>query len=1010
LKEVIERHAVLRTSFDLGGYSQPLQLVHKEVEVPLHVHDVRGRSWEEQEEEIGRWMKERKGEEYELSRAPLFHIDVHVRGEDDWQFSISEHHAILDGWSVHVLLTELFNSYLARVRGETYEVRRPEGAEYRDFIAVERAVVESEEQRKYWEEKLGRCVFNKVPRIPFEKEEEGAKSHEWVVKVEEETFSRVKEVARKWALPLKSVLLAVHCKVLSVLTGQREITTGVVANGRLEERGGEDVMGVFLNTLPFTFKVRPCSWVELAREVFEVEQELQEYRRFPMAELQRMQGGRPLFETAFNFMHFHVVQGIQHVEDLKIIGDGGFIRTNFALQPHFGMNPFTGQIQLVLEFDNEELSKQQIEAIAGYYRRSLKAMGEEPEERHDHKSLLGEEERREIVEEWNETSREYEGGKCIHELVEEQAEKRPEAVALVFEGREMSYGELERRGNQVAERLREAGVGAEVLVGICMERSLEMVVSLLGVLKAGGAYVPMDPGYPEERLEYMAKDAGVRVLLTGRGTRGRVRGYEGEEICIEEEWEELGKRSGEQVASGVRGENLAYVIYTSGSTGRPKGTMLLHRNVVQLFRSTEGIYAFQADDVWTLFHSYAFDFSVWEIFGALLYGGKLVIVPGWQVRNPESFYELLCREKVTVLNQTPSAFRNLLPVVEEDSGKRNSVRWVIFGGEALQPYMLKPWFEGEQGGKLVNMYGITETTVHVTQRLMREEDLRWEGRSLVGRPLMYLQAYIVDEEGEAVPVGVAGELCIGGSGLGRGYWKRAGLTAERFIPNRFGRKGGERLYRSGDIARYGKDGTIEYLGRKDEQVKIRGYRIELGEIEAALGSHVEVKESVVVVREEGGEKRLVGYVVWKEGGGRIGELRSYLKERLPEYMVPGVFVEMERIPLTANGKVDTKSLPKCESTTWTDINPARTPIEAEVASVWCTVLGLEAVDTKAKFFEIGGDSIKIIRVFEMLERRFPKALTMTDLFEKSSIEAIGQHIEAKQRVRSGAALDVIQLT
>jgi amino acid adenylation domain-containing protein len=478
--------------------------------------------------------------------------------------------------------------------------------------------------------------------------------------------------------------------------------------------------------------------------------------------------------------------------------------------------------------------------------------------------------------------------KCLHHLFEEQAERAPDSIAVVCDDRRLSYRELNERSNRLAHALRGLGVGPGVLVGICVERSLEMVVGLLGILKAGGAYVPLDPAYPRERLAFMLEDSRAPVVLTQPGLLPGLAGPGVTTLSLDAEWDPGDPRDAANLPGGAAPEDLAYVIYTSGSTGRPKGVEVTHANVRRLFERTQGWFHFDHTDVWTLFHSYAFDFSVWEIWGSLIYGGRLVVVPYWVSRSPEQFHELLRTQRVTVLNQTPSAFRQLIRA-EESLGEADALalRLVIFGGEALEPQSLKPWFDrhGDRSPVLVNMYGITETTVHVTYRPLSRADLaRAPGSSPIGRPIPDLRAYVLDRHQQPVPVGVVGELHVGGAGLARGYLNRPGLTAERFVPDPFGGAPGARLYRSGDLARVRADGGLEYLGRADHQVKVRGFRIELGEIEAALARHPSVRETTVVARTGGTDgARLVAYVVGREAPGpSAAVLRSGWKETLPD--------------------------------------------------------------------------------------------------------------------------------
>lgn len=578
---------------------------------------------------------------------------------------------------------------------------------------------------------------------------------------------------------------------------------------------------------------------------------------------------------------------------------------------------------------------------------------------------------------WNDTQADYPINKSIHQLFESQVERTPEAVALVFENEQLTYRELNCRANQLAHYLRNVGVGPEVLVGICVERSLEMVVGIIGILKAGGAYVPLDPTYPKERLAFMLQDSQVSILLTQQHLIENLTEGEAQIVCLDSEWEAIAQESEDNLVSEVT-ENLAYVIYTSGSTGKPKGVLVSHYNIVRLFEATQSWFHFNERDVWTLFHSYAFDFSVWELWGALLYGGRLVVVPYWVSRSPEEFYNLLCKEQVTVLNQTPSAFCQLIQVEESRKvTKEHHLRLVIFGGEALQLQSLKPWFEryGDERPRLVNMYGITETTVHVTYRPLTIADVNEGKGSVIGVPIPDLQVYVLDQYQKPVPIGVPGEMYIGGVGLSRGYLNRPELTTERFIPNPFSDRSEAYLYKSGDLGRYLSNGDLEYLGRIDHQVKIRGFRIELGEIESALAQHPSVKQSVVIIREDiPGDKRLVAYVrLDQKQAFRAQEFRSFLQSKLPDYMVPSTFLLLDALPLTPNGKVDRCALAAPDSSqldqSATFVAP-RTPVEQQLADIWASVLKLEQVGIHNNFFELGGHSLLATQVMSRLRQAF----------------------------------------
>ncbi|MGV5205945.1 amino acid adenylation domain-containing protein, partial [Pseudomonas aeruginosa] len=598
---------------------------------------------------------------------------------------------------------------------------------------------------------------------------------------------------------------------------------------------------------------------------------------------------------------------------------------------------------------------------AGHWRNLLRGIVANPRQRLGELPLLDAPERRQTLSEWNPAQRECAVQGTLQQRFEEQVRQRPQAVALILDEQRLSYGELNARANRLAHCLIARGVGADVPVGLALERSLDMLVGLLAILKAGGAYLPLDPAAPEERLAHILDDSGVRLLLTQGHLLEHLPRQAGVEVLAIDGLVLDGYAESDPLPT-LSADNLAYVIYTSGSTGKPKGTLLTHRNALRLFSATEAWFGFDERDVWTLFHSYAFDFSVWEIFGALLYGGRLVIVPQWVSRSPEDFYRLLCREGVTVLNQTPSAFKQLMAMAcsADMATQQPALRYVIFGGEALDLQSLRPWFQrfGDRQPQLVNMYGITETTVHVTYRPVSEADLEGGLVSPIGGTIPDLSWYILDRDLNPVPRGAVGELYIGRAGLARGYLRRPGLSATRFVPNPFPGGAGERLYRTGDLARFQADGNIEYIGRIDHQVKVRGFRIELGEIEAALAGLAGVRDAVVLAHDGVGGTQLVGYVVADsaEDAERLREsLRESLKRYLPDYMVPAHLMLLERMPLTVNGKLDRQALPQPDASLSQQAYRAPgSELEQRIAAIWSEILGVERVGLDDNFFELGG--------------------------------------------------------
>ncbi|HEV3457140.1 MAG TPA: amino acid adenylation domain-containing protein, partial [Thermoanaerobaculia bacterium] len=1025
---LLRRHPVLRTSFDLVSYQEPLQLVHRRAELPIAVLDLRPLAPAAQASELAAWRRRERTRPYVWSRAPLSRVTVHDLAEQRCQLSVSFHHAILDGWSVATLLTELGGALGGGPDPGT--TPPPLASSFADFIALERSALAAGESRSFWLQRLAGDPPASIARWPGASGSARSVMSAVGRRVPAEVMDGLQRLAASLGVPLKSSLLAAHLRVLGWLSGEAEVLTGLVANGRPEAPDGDRVLGLFLNTLPLRFRLPRDSYEELVRQAFAAEQEMLPHRRFPLAEIKRLLGGLTL-DSAFNFVHFHVYTTLADDGRLGVLAGEVEETTDFPLTTHFQIEPFSGAVGLEIRFDAAHFPRPQMELAADYYLRALAILAAAPRQRCDGGVPLAAAERQQLLVEW-EAGRwpaarpaGWAGdGWRLDELFARQAAARPEAVAVVCGSEQLPYGELLARAERLAHRLAALGVGPEARVALCLERSVAMVVAILAVLRAGGAYVPIEPESPRERQELMLRDSAAAVLVVGAGVETAPRGAPAAGVLVVDDAGELvaddaAAAGADAAGPGAAGpgsggrqwpagsapsgldDALAYVIYTSGSTGRPKGVGVTHRNVVRLFSATAERFGFGPDDVWTLFHSYAFDFSVWELWGALLYGGRLVVVPYFVSRTPEQFARLLATQAVTVLNQTPSAFRQLAA-----SGQPHpALRWVIFGGEALEPARLTPWLADRQAApgppapprgrpRLVNMYGITETTVHVTYRELRAEDARRPGVSPVGRALPDLAVYLLDAGLAPVPIGVPGEICVAGPGVARGYLGRPELTAERFVPDALGGEAGTRLYRSGDLARRRPTGELDYLGRRDHQVKVRGFRIELGEIEHALLAHPTVADAVVAAPEEaGGARRLVAYVVPRGGAApAAGELRRHLARQLPESMLPAAWVFLERLPLTANGKVDRRALPPPDgaraAATAAYVAP-RTPLEAALAEAWREVLGVERVGVDDSFFALGGDSISSLRLRLLAERR-GMSFGIQQLFQNPTVGALAQ--------------------
>ena len=1000
LQALIERHETLRTVFSQES-EQPLQTILPAGSFALETYPLSPELASDPDASIQAFVQTQSQKTFDLQQGPLLRAALLQVSPDDHVLVLTLHHIVSDGWSLQVMIEELVQLYAGFSLG--HDAGLPAlPIQYADYALWQRQWMEAGEQARqlaYWQEKLG--GEQPVLELPLDRARSvdqsfAGASHNLIL--DAQLTQGLKAFARQENVTLFVLLLASFQALLHRYSGQSDIRVGVpVANrGRVEI---ERLIGFFVNTQVLKADIdSQTPFVELLRQVKQTAQEAQAHQDLPFEQLvEALEPGRslshsPLFQVMFN----HQAERRSSVETrLNGLSIEPLEWQSQTAQFDLTLNT-TEQahgIEAVLKYATDLFDASTIERLAQHWNALLQAIVEDPSRCIGQLPMLDDARQQQLLTQWNPTRVEHPVEQCIHQVIEAQAERHPEAVAVTCAGQRLTYAELNRRANQWAHRLIAKGVGPDVRVGVAVERSLDMIVAIVAVLKAGGAYVPLDPGYPQDRLSYMIEDSGIALLLTQGHLQAQLPIPPGLACLDLSQPPEQGHS--ENPVCRTTPDNLAYVIYTSGSTGKPKGALLPHSNVIRLFSATDHWFGFGPDDSWTLFHSYAFDFSVWEIFGALLYGGKLVVVPHDITRSPEDFYTLLCDENVTVLNQTPSAFKPLMQLASESS-RDNALRYVVFGGEALEVQNLRPWFErfGDRAPTLVNMYGITETTVHVTYRPLSMADLEQSHSSPIGEPIVDLSWYLLDNALNLVPQGCIGELYIAGAGLARGYLNQPGMSATRFVPDPFNPQAGERLYRTGDLARLRGDGVIEYIGRIDHQVKIRGFRIELGEIETQLLKHPAVREAVVLAVEGPSGQQLATWIVANETLDADAEatLRESIKARLrgdlPDYMVPVSWAFLERLPLTANGKLDRKQLPQPQVVQSQEAYAApRNELEQQLAAIWQDVLKVERVGLNDNFFELGGDSIISIQVVSRA-RQAGIRFTPKDIFQHQTVQRL----------------------
>ncbi len=1001
VEKLVARHEVLRTTFATVK-GQAIQVIHPPSPVKLDVIDLSHLPEPERSERASAIAADEAREPFDLEKGPLLRASIVRRSKADHTLLLTLHHIVSDAWTRGIVNREIGALYSGAALPDL-------PVQYADYARWQRAWLAGpvlDVELGYWRDKLKGASF--ALELPADRPRPAVPSRRGAWKnfaIPAEIAARLRELARREGATLFMVLLAAFDVMIARLSGQRDFVVGSPVAGRSRPEI-EGLVGFFVNTLVLRAELADDpSFSDLVARTRETCLGGYAHEDLPferlVAELapERDLSRTPLFQVMFMFQTARqdelALAGLTLRPEEVSVGTSKFDLTLGLLETK------SGAIEGAFEYASDLFDEATIERFAAVLSVVLDAASRDPSLTVSAIPVFREADRALVIagpNRWNDPSVSFPVTATVHERFEAQVDRTPDAIAITAGAARLSYRELDARSNRVARFLRARGAGPGTLVGLAVDRGVEMIVGMVGILKAGAAYLPLDPDYPRDRLAFMATDAKVPIVLSQASKRGSVPATAAEVVLLDEAWDSIAEHGAERLDRTANPSDLAYVIYTSGSTGKPKGAMVTHANVARLFDATHAWYGFDARDVWTMFHSYAFDFSVWEIWGALFYGGRVVIVPYLVSRSPEDFYALCAAEGVTVLNQTPSAFRQFVRVDEgatESERAALRLRYVIFGGEALDLGDLRPWWQrhGDATPSLVNMYGITETTVHVTYRPVSLADLARPWSSVIGRPIPDLQVYVLDERREPVPLGVKGEMYVGGAGVANGYLSRPELTAERFLDDPF--SPGKKLYKTGDLARYTAAGELEYLGRIDHQVKIRGHRIELGEIEAALDAHPSVREKIVVALGAGaGDKRLVAYLVCREGERpSAGDLRAFLKQKLPDPMIPSAFVLLDRMPLTENGKIDRRALPAPEegerAAAGAEFVAPEGRVEEVLARVWAAVLKLDRVGAHDNFFEIGGDSILSIQIVARA-RGEGVVIQARDLFQHPTIAELAR--------------------
>jgi amino acid adenylation domain-containing protein len=1010
LQAIVARHESLRTTF-AEIEEEPVQVIAAGCSLEFPTIDLSDVPKSKRESEALRLARDEAQRSFDLTSGPLMRATLLRLGADEHILVLVMHHIITDGWSMGVLFKELGQLYEACAAGLPSPL--PDlPIQYGDFAVWQRKSLKGEvldRHLAYWRSQLAGA--DPVLEIPTDRARPAARTpHGGTQRV---LFSsalreRLKAVGREANATLFMTLLAAFQVLLWRYTNRDDLLVGSPTAGR-NEIELEDLVGFFVNTVVIRTDLSGNPpFRELVRRVRDVALEAHEHQDAPLVKvMEALQVPRslsysPLFQVMFILQNVPR-QGLEFagltLEELEF--DSGTAKFDLTVE----MAEEDDGLSCAFEYSTDILQPATVARMLGHFRSLLEGIAADPDRRLSVLPLMTEAERHRLLAEWNDTAADYPRDQCIHELFEAQAERTPTAVALVCRDRRVTYRELNARANQLAHHLRRRGVGPGVLVGICVERSVEAVAGLLGILKAGGAYVPMDPAYPPQRLRFMLEDSRAPVLLTTPGLMERVPGTACEIFHLDRDWASVAHESDANPDSRVGPQDLAYVMYTSGSTGTPKGVLASHRASVNRFAWMWKQWAFAPGEVCCQKTALSFVDSVWEIFGPLLQGIRTVIIPDEDLENPDRMVQTLAANRVTRIVLVPSVLALLLDGVPDLRGRAPELRFWITSGEAITPELARRFEERLPEATLINLYGSSEVAADVTWYHIRSS--RSLDRIPIGRPIANTQIYVLDHELNPVPIGVPGEIHVGGHSLARGYLNNPELTSQKFISDPFASDSQARLYKTGDLGRLLSDGNLEFLGRVDNQVKIRGVRIELGEIESVLRTHPSVRAAVVTVSGSGGDERLTGYVVVNDPPPDQSDLRRFLRAKLPDNMVPAWFLALDALPLLPNGKVNRRALPPPDEASRERgrayVAP-RNDMEYRLAGIMAEVLNLERMGVDDNFFELGGHSLRGIQVIARVRKVFQVELPLRTLFEEPTVAGLCLEIEKARKRDPGTAI------
>ncbi|PDX91100.1 non-ribosomal peptide synthetase [Bacillus thuringiensis] len=1004
INRLVKRHEIFRTSFDISSYSKPLQLVHENTELKLNVQDLRHMNGEEQEKYLKDFVSKEEHTKFDWSKPGLFRFHVHLLSDEIFQFTMCE--PILDGWSVASTVTELLTNYRDLTENPNTLESKKLNAKFNRYVQLEQQTKESKEANEFWESKLQDVSTMQVPRWLKTSASKVTENNRLMLPISQQVSEGLIRLSRKVSVPLKDVVLAAHLKVVSLLTGQTDVVTGVVAGGRPEEPDAEKVLGSMINTMPFRLDIGNCSWEELVCKTFDAEREAHPYRRYPLVDLQRKySGGKRMFETIFNYTHFHAYQDIGKKAGIEILNGEHRESAYVPLTVQFSIDPQTSQLMCVLDYYPEDINEEQINYISGYYVKTLELIAQGSSVNHHENCLLSNEEIDQVTLK-NDDEVDFSVDECFHILFDKQVKKTPDNKAIVFQNQVITYQELQKRSNCLANYLKSIDVKPGMFVGYFGERNIDWAITVIGIFKAGAVYIPLDPKYPESRIEYLIEHSGMDVLLTYEKFTDRIPKDKLKIVSLDSSREQIESQNILYQHNEVTLNDLAYIIYTSGSTGLPKGVMVEHKGMINHLFAKIDVIDIKESDIVAQNATQCFDVSVWQLLSALLVGGQTYILPDEAELDPEVQLNEMEKANLTVFETVPTVLQSTLERISLNEEKRpsfSSLRWVVLNGETLPPELCRQWFKYYPDIPMINACGATESSDDVNHHYILEPPALEENFISIGKVIPNCTVYILDQFMNPVPIGVPGELCYGGVCVGRGYLNDKEKTEKSFRKNPFTNDKNERLYKTGDLVRLRNDGAVEFLGRIDYQVKIRGFRIELGEVEAILSKHPDIIQVVALAHtDSSGNKRLIAYLTLEKNSNlTTKELRNYMKELVPAHMIPSFFVFLDEFPITSTGKLDRKNLPDPMFNLNEDnfVEP-KTDLEKKIAKIWGNVLGYQSVSMRDDFFENGGESLIATRLISLIRKEFQIDMSLRTLFEVTTVEglvlAVKSELDLKQ--------------